>query len=98
MALLLDVPELPTDTDTLTALLPLLPGTGDAPTMTNTPAAPALSAHEAMAVLMHNKRRQRAGHPQGHLSLILRIREMTLADCDRVAEIRVGGWRSAYRG
>lgn len=28
----------------------------------------------------------------------LRIREMTLADCDRVAEIRVGGWRSAYRG
>ncbi|GAA4319853.1 GNAT family N-acetyltransferase [Streptomyces venetus] len=28
----------------------------------------------------------------------LRIREMTLADCDRVAEIRVGGWQSAYRG
>ncbi|MEU6682400.1 GNAT family N-acetyltransferase [Streptomyces sp. NPDC046832] len=28
----------------------------------------------------------------------LRIREMALADCDRVAEIRVGGWRSAYRG
>ncbi|MFJ4534803.1 GNAT family N-acetyltransferase [Streptomyces tibetensis] len=27
-----------------------------------------------------------------------RIREMTLADCDRVAEIRVGGWRGAYRG
>lgn len=23
---------------------------------------------------------------------------MTLADCERVAEIRVGGWRSAYRG
>ncbi|MFC8519161.1 GNAT family N-acetyltransferase [Streptomyces sp. NPDC057257] len=23
---------------------------------------------------------------------------MTLDDCDRVAEIRVGGWRSAYRG
>ena len=23
---------------------------------------------------------------------------MALADCDRVAEIRVGGWRSAYRG
>ncbi|MFF5965601.1 GNAT family N-acetyltransferase [Streptomyces collinus] len=23
---------------------------------------------------------------------------MTLADCHRVAEIRVGGWRSAYRG
>ncbi|MEU6254689.1 GNAT family N-acetyltransferase [Streptomyces sp. NPDC047043] len=28
----------------------------------------------------------------------LRIREMALADCDRVAEIRVGGWRRAYRG
>ncbi|MEU2745740.1 GNAT family N-acetyltransferase [Streptomyces collinus] len=28
----------------------------------------------------------------------LRIREMTPADCDRVAEIRVGGWRSAYQG
>ncbi|AMW13944.1 acetyltransferase [Streptomyces qaidamensis] len=28
----------------------------------------------------------------------LRIREMTLADCDPVAEIRVGGWRSAYQG
>ncbi|MGW7206249.1 N-acetyltransferase family protein [Streptomyces sp. NPDC054837] len=27
-----------------------------------------------------------------------RIREMTLADCDRVAEIRVRGWQSAYRG
>ncbi|WP_123970732.1 GNAT family N-acetyltransferase [Streptomyces sp. TLI_185] len=23
---------------------------------------------------------------------------MTLADCERVAEIRVGGWQSAYRG
>ncbi|QCD59282.1 GNAT family N-acetyltransferase [Streptomyces hawaiiensis] len=23
---------------------------------------------------------------------------MTLADCDRVAQIRVGGWRSAYQG
>ena len=23
---------------------------------------------------------------------------MTLADCDRVAEIRVGGWQTAYRG
>ncbi|MCX4799896.1 hypothetical protein OG497_39330 [Streptomyces sp. NBC_01242] len=54
MALLLDVLGLPTDTDTLTALLPLLPETGDAPTMTNTPAAPALSAHEAMAISMHN--------------------------------------------
>ncbi|MBC2903060.1 GNAT family N-acetyltransferase [Streptomyces cupreus] len=28
----------------------------------------------------------------------LRIREMTVADCGRVAEIRVGGWRTAYRG
>ncbi|AXE89832.1 GNAT family N-acetyltransferase [Streptomyces sp. Go-475] len=28
----------------------------------------------------------------------LRIREMTLADCDRVAEIRVRGWQTAYRG
>ncbi|WLW51139.1 GNAT family N-acetyltransferase [Streptomyces sp. YU58] len=26
------------------------------------------------------------------------IRGMTLADCDRVAEIRVRGWQSAYRG
>ncbi|WP_326743397.1 Lsr2 family DNA-binding protein [Streptomyces sp. NBC_01768] len=54
MELLLDVLGLPADTDTLTALLPLLPETGDAPTMTNTPAAPALSAHEAMAISMHN--------------------------------------------
>ena len=28
----------------------------------------------------------------------LLVREMTLADCERVAEIRVGGWQSAYRG
>ncbi|MCX4581297.1 Lsr2 family protein [Streptomyces sp. NBC_01571] len=54
MALLLDVLGLPTDPDTLTALLPLLPESGDAPTMTSTPAAPALSAHEAMAISMHN--------------------------------------------
>ncbi|ANH94274.1 acetyltransferase [Streptomyces sp. SAT1] len=26
-----------------------------------------------------------------------RVREMALADCDRVAEIRVHGWRTAYR-
>ncbi len=26
------------------------------------------------------------------------IRPMTLADCDRVAEIRIGGWQSAYKG
>ncbi|MEU3901930.1 histone-like nucleoid-structuring protein Lsr2 [Streptomyces sp. NPDC045251] len=54
LGLLLEVLGLPTDTDTLTALLPLIPETGDAPTMTNTPAAPALSAHEAMAISMHN--------------------------------------------
>ncbi|MFI7359446.1 histone-like nucleoid-structuring protein Lsr2 [Streptomyces avidinii] len=54
MALLLDALGLPTDPDTLTALLPLIPETGDAPTMTNTPAAPALSAFEAMAISMHN--------------------------------------------
>ncbi|MEW2403945.1 GNAT family N-acetyltransferase [Streptomyces sp. NPDC046862] len=28
----------------------------------------------------------------------LRIREMTLADCRSVAEIRIGGWQSAYVG
>ncbi|WP_432192203.1 N-acetyltransferase family protein [Streptomyces sp. bgisy027] len=28
----------------------------------------------------------------------IRIRPMIPADCDRVAEIRIGGWRSAYRG
>ncbi|MYY00245.1 GNAT family N-acetyltransferase [Streptomyces sp. SID486] len=27
-----------------------------------------------------------------------RIRPMTLADCDRVSEIRIRGWRHAYRG
>ncbi|MEV6116442.1 GNAT family N-acetyltransferase [Streptomyces sp. NPDC052109] len=26
------------------------------------------------------------------------VREMTLADCDRVSEIRVRGWQHAYRG
>lgn len=26
------------------------------------------------------------------------IREMSLDDCDRVAAIRIGGWRAAYRG
>ncbi|MFE2529319.1 hypothetical protein ACFXEL_34405 [Streptomyces sp. NPDC059382] len=54
MALLLEVLGLPTDPDTLTALLPLLPETGDAPTMTSTPAAPALSAPESVAISMHN--------------------------------------------
>ena len=29
---------------------------------------------------------------------LLRIRPMTLADCDRVSEIRVLGWQFAYRG
>lgn len=28
----------------------------------------------------------------------LLIREMTLADCDRVSEIRIRGWQNAYRG
>ncbi|WP_405592183.1 GNAT family N-acetyltransferase [Streptomyces sp. NBC_01092] len=28
----------------------------------------------------------------------IRIRPMAPADCDRVAAIRIGGWRSAYRG
>ncbi|MFF5476565.1 GNAT family N-acetyltransferase [Streptomyces sp. NPDC012935] len=28
----------------------------------------------------------------------IRIRPMTLADCDRVAEIRIGGWQTAYQG
>ncbi|MFP3987012.1 GNAT family N-acetyltransferase [Streptomyces sp. E11-3] len=28
----------------------------------------------------------------------LRIREMTDADCDAVAEIRIRGWQTAYRG
>lgn len=28
----------------------------------------------------------------------LHVREMTLADCDRVAEIRIRGWQTAYRG
>ncbi|NEB13407.1 GNAT family N-acetyltransferase [Streptomyces coelicoflavus] len=30
--------------------------------------------------------------------LPVRVREMTLADCDRVSRIRVRGWQSAYRG
>ncbi|MFB6790219.1 histone-like nucleoid-structuring protein Lsr2 [Streptomyces olivaceus] len=54
LGLLLDILGLPTDTDTLTALLPLIPEIGDAPTMTNTPAAPAPSAFEAMPISMHN--------------------------------------------
>lgn len=54
LGLLLDVIGLPTDPDSLTALLPLIPETGDAPTMTNTPAATALSAFEAMAISMHH--------------------------------------------
>lgn len=28
----------------------------------------------------------------------IRIREMVPADCDAVARIRIGGWRTAYRG
>ncbi|MEQ4611492.1 histone-like nucleoid-structuring protein Lsr2 [Streptomyces cavourensis] len=54
LTLLLDMLGLPADPDTLTALLPLIPETGDAPPMTNTPAAPALSAFKAMAISMHN--------------------------------------------
>ncbi|KUO05979.1 GNAT family N-acetyltransferase [Streptomyces caeruleatus] len=27
-----------------------------------------------------------------------RVRAMTLSDCDRVAEIRIGGWQRAYQG
>ncbi|WP_330460693.1 GNAT family N-acetyltransferase [Streptomyces sp. NBC_00820] len=29
---------------------------------------------------------------------LTRIRPMTLADCDRVSEIRIRGWQHAYRG
>lgn len=31
-------------------------------------------------------------------ALPVRIREMVLSDCERVAEIRIRGWRTAYRG
>ncbi|MFF8747202.1 histone-like nucleoid-structuring protein Lsr2 [Streptomyces californicus] len=49
LTLLLDALGLPTDPDTITSLLPLIPETGDHP-VTN---APALSAFEAMALSMH---------------------------------------------
>ncbi|MGW8355553.1 hypothetical protein [Streptomyces wedmorensis] len=52
MTLLLDALGLPTDESTLTALLPLLPETRDT-TMANT-TVPVLSAHEHMAISMHN--------------------------------------------
>ncbi|MFH8873160.1 Lsr2 family DNA-binding protein [Streptomyces griseus] len=42
LGLLLDVLGLPADPDALTALLPLVPETGDAPTMTTTPATEAI--------------------------------------------------------
>ncbi|MFJ3438806.1 histone-like nucleoid-structuring protein Lsr2 [Streptomyces cyaneofuscatus] len=42
MTLLLDALGLPTDPETLTALLPLIPETGDAPTMTTAPATEAI--------------------------------------------------------
>ncbi|MEV5797908.1 GNAT family N-acetyltransferase [Streptomyces collinus] len=29
---------------------------------------------------------------------VIRVRPMALADCDRVAEIRIRGWQHAYRG
>ncbi|MFD3976224.1 histone-like nucleoid-structuring protein Lsr2 [Streptomyces cyaneofuscatus] len=57
MTLLLDALGLPTDPDTITALLPLIPETGGQPAMTTTAApqtpTPALSAFEAMAISMH---------------------------------------------
>ncbi|WP_329169440.1 Lsr2 family protein (plasmid) [Streptomyces sp. NBC_01267] len=52
LAELLDAIGLPHDDTTLTALLPLTES-GDASTMTTT-TAPALSAHAAMAISMHN--------------------------------------------
>ncbi|WP_370424345.1 histone-like nucleoid-structuring protein Lsr2 (plasmid) [Streptomyces sp. QH1-20] len=52
LAWLLDNLGLPTDEATLTSLIPLLPENGDAPAMTTT--SPALSAHEAVAISMHN--------------------------------------------
>ncbi|MGI5451455.1 Lsr2 family DNA-binding protein [Streptomyces sp. CA-243310] len=81
LGLLLDVLGLPTDTDTLTALLPLLPETGDAPTMTNTPAVPALSAHEAMAISRHNN-----GDSEQAIREATGLRESELSDliADRV--------------
>ncbi|MFJ2170353.1 Lsr2 family DNA-binding protein [Streptomyces griseofuscus] len=82
LGLLLDVLGLPTDT--LTALLPLIPETGDAPTMTNTPAAPALSAFEAMAISMHNNGdsekaiREATGLSQSELSDLIADRVLGL--------------------
>ncbi|MFE7054738.1 hypothetical protein ACFVAO_05940 [Streptomyces californicus] len=49
LTLLLDALALPTDPDTITTLLPLIPETGDHPVTTT----PALSAFEAMALSMH---------------------------------------------
>ncbi|MEU9677812.1 histone-like nucleoid-structuring protein Lsr2 [Streptomyces parvus] len=59
MTLLLDAVGLPTDPDTITALLPLIPETGGQPAMTTTaatqtsPPGPGLSAFVAMAISMH---------------------------------------------
>ncbi|MGW6247946.1 Lsr2 family DNA-binding protein [Streptomyces roseolus] len=54
LAQLLDVLDLPRDPDTLTALFPLLPETGDAPMTTNpTATGSTRSAHEAVALSMH---------------------------------------------
>ncbi|MFC8793357.1 Lsr2 family DNA-binding protein [Streptomyces cinereoruber] len=54
LAQLLDVLDLPRDPDTLTALFPLLPETGDAPMTTNpTSTGSTRSAHEAVALSMH---------------------------------------------
>ncbi|MGI5532532.1 Lsr2 family DNA-binding protein [Streptomyces syringium] len=52
LASLLDTLGLPTDETTLTSLIPLIPENGEAPAMTTT--SPALSAHEAVAISMHN--------------------------------------------
>ncbi|MFF0486764.1 hypothetical protein [Streptomyces sp. NPDC004435] len=54
LAQLLDVLDLPRDPETLTALFPLLPETGDAPMTTNpTATGSTRSAHEAVALSMH---------------------------------------------
>ncbi|WP_030594022.1 Lsr2 family DNA-binding protein [Streptomyces anulatus] len=84
LALLLDVLGLPTGPDTLTALLPLIPETGDAPTMTTTPAAPAVSAHEAMAISMHTNGdtdqaiREATGLSETELSTLIADQALTL--------------------
>lgn len=41
---------------------------------------------------------ERPRSPSPALAPALRVREMVLADCPRVAEIRVRGWQTAYKG